>query len=118
MGGLKGDMRWYRGGPRKAPPEWFTSSREVASFYGEVQEVQLEGKALDLRSVGVDVPDDDSLPVQIETSSGEMYEWAEEAWSQLRKQGYDGVMVKQWNASLSGRPYTAVLWWGPTRSVG
>jgi hypothetical protein len=105
-------QRWYRGGPLGDKPRWLTPSRAVADFYGPpVHECAVAGTILDLRQMGVDV-DDDAVPVQVETSSGEAYEWAELAWKELRRLGYDGVMVKQWHADFGGQAYTALLYWG------
>jgi hypothetical protein len=74
----------------------------------------VSGDLLDLRSVGIDVPEDqEGLPFRVTTlTSGEMYEWAEKSWRYLRNDGFDGVIVKQWHAELSAKPYAALLLWG------
>ena len=103
---------WYRGGGVKHGLAWYVKSERVAAFYGEpVVRCTVAGELLDLTAMGVDV-DDRVVPVQVDTSSGEAYEWAQEAWQLLRDLGYDGVVVKQWHYEYSPQTYTALLYWG------
>lgn len=107
-------MIWFRGGGRKrGKAEWFAESETIAAFYGVVEAIHIgdEWNLLDLTEHGVDVPEE-GLPVDARTSSGEMYEWAEKSWKELRGMGYDGVVVRQWHADYSDEPYTALLFWG------